>query len=324
MMKLGLLREESLVLEDGLGLITYIDQRAGDFSNFREQWNVLGEVLAHSPGGDLLDTTDLSAKTAFLNFLAQFLGDSFGRVYSVEVDAPIAVVSSSHFQAAIDTLLTKSYKPHHFYHSVKYAALTWPEYFAVKILWVHDPDVLLSLTEAQTGTVSMESRQTDAVKLSLLSQIISEISLGAEFGLSDVQRDRLICSANGLLKWLGLNALESQLKKPDGVRNVVRYTSSFNHRERVQTIGWMANHFAGQPDSATTFRGLVDALHEIMPQQIKAADASLLVDSLRGHMQRLGWCEPCFSKMLYTHLWSMHALPRTIFVVFGLESWSRI
>ena len=174
---------------------------------------------------------------------------------------------------------------------MKYAALTWPEYYAVKLLWAHNPDALLSLTETQAAAVSPQGRQADTVKLSLLSQMVSEIALGIQFGLSDVQRDRLIHSANGLLKWLGLNALESQIEKPDGVRVVVRYTSSFSHYERVQALGWMTNHFARQPDGAA-FRSLVNSLHGIMPQKISGADANLLVDSLRGHMRRLGWCEP--------------------------------
>jgi hypothetical protein len=294
MRELGLLNEQSLVLRRS-GIKGCVDQQTNDFSNFGAKWDVLGEILANTPTSDLLDTAELSANTAFLNFLAQFLSDSFGRVHSEEVDAPIAVVASSYFQESLDVLLTKSYKPQHFSHFVKYAALTWPEYFAVKILWAHDPDALLSITESQAATVSPEGRQTDTVKLSLLSQIVSEIALGVQLGLSDEQRDRLIHSTNGLLKWLGLNALESQLKKPGGVRDVFRYSSSFSHHERVQALGWMTNHFAGQPEGVT-FRSLVDSLHKIMPQEIGAADANLLVDSLRGHMRRLGWCEPWLSQ----------------------------
>jgi hypothetical protein len=99
---------------------------------------------------------------------------------------------------------------------------------------------------------------------------------------------------------MGLNALESQLKKSDGVRDIVRYTSSFSHCERILTLGWMTNHLAGQPEEASIFRGLVNSLHESMPQQITAADANLLVGSLRGHMRRLGWCEPwLFQDVIY-------------------------
>ena len=64
--------------------------------------------LANTPTGDLLDTAELSANTAFLNFLAQFLADSFGRVHSEEVDAPIAVVASSYFQESVDVTTDKT------------------------------------------------------------------------------------------------------------------------------------------------------------------------------------------------------------------------
>jgi hypothetical protein len=183
MAELGLMNNESLVLEDTPGLKSCVDQQAGDFTMFRAKWDVIGELLANTPSGDLLHTAGLSTKTAFLNFLAQFLSDSFGRVHAEEVDAPIAHVASSYFQKSIQVLLTSSDVPHHFFHAVKYAALTWPEYFAVKLLWAHDPDTLLSLTEAQAATVPTESRQSDAVKLSLLSQIVSEIALGTEFAV---------------------------------------------------------------------------------------------------------------------------------------------
>ena len=300
MRELDLLREESLVLKDAPGLKSSVDQQADDFSDFRAKWDVLGEILANTPAGDMLDTAELSGNAAFLNFLAQFLINSFGRVSAEEVDTPIAHVASSFFQKSIEVLLTASYKPHHFFYAVKYAALTWAEYYAVKILWTHDPDAVVSIAEAQAATVPAEIRRTDAVKLCLLSQIVSEIALGAEFGLQDVQRDRLIRSSNGLLKWLGLKALESRLKQPDGVREVVRYTFSFSHRERILVLGWMINHFAGHPERLAIFRGLVDSLHEILPREIDARNVNFLVDSLRGHMRRLGWCEPwLFEDVIY-------------------------
>jgi len=292
MRELGLLNEESLALKDVPGLGGCLGEQVSDFSKFMAKWEVLGEVLANSPVGDMLDTAELSTETAFLNFLAQFLSNSFGRVHAEEVDAPIAVVASSFFQESLDALLTKPYLPHHFFHPVKYVALTWPEYFAVKILWAHNPDALISITEAQASTILPDGRQTNTVMLSLLSQIVSEIALGAEFGLRDAQRDKLIQSTNGLLKWMGLNALESQLRKQNGVHDVVQYTSSFNYRERIKTLGWMTNHLAGYQDMATIFQELVESLHNILPQKITAEDANLLVDSLRGHMRSLAWCEP--------------------------------
>lgn len=196
--------------------------------------------------------------------------------------------------------MTSSLRPHDFSHFVKYAVLTWPEYFAVKILWAHDPNALLLITEAQAVTIKTESSQADAVKLSLLSQIVSEIAHGAILGLRDKQKSRLICSSNGLLKWMGLNALESHLVQPDGVRDVLRGMSSFGVQEKIQALGWMTNHFAGHPEKVTIFRGLVESLNKILPQTITKQNVNLLVDSLRSHMRRLGWCEPwLFDEVLF-------------------------
>ncbi len=292
MREVGLLIEESLVLKDTPGLKGCVDFQTSDFGNFKAKWEVLGDILADTPAGNMLDTAELSANTAFLNFLAHFLSNSFCRVHSEEVDAPISHVATSFFQKSTQELLTASYKPHHFFHPVKYTVLTWAEYFAVKILWAQDPDALVSITETQTATVQAEIRQTEAVKLSLLSQILSEVSLGAELGLPDVQKNRLLRSANGLLKWMGLNALESQLKHPDGVSEVIRCMSSFSDSEKIQTLGWMINHFGGHPDRVTIFRGLVDSLIEILPPKIDGDGADFLVHSLRGHMRRLSWYEP--------------------------------
>ena len=292
MTELGLLCAESLVLEDislMSSLIKYLDRQSYNFVDFSAKWNVLGEILAHSPAGDLIDVTDLSAKTAFLDALAFFLIESFRRTQSEEVDAPIAVVASSHFLEPIDVLLTKSYRPHHFYHPVKYAALTWPEYFAINILWSNAPDTLISIAETQA--MSLNESQT-SVKLSLLSQIVSEIAVRTEYGLQDKQRDRLTQSTNGLLKWLGLNGLEASIKDAEGARTVVQYTSLFSNSERIRIIGWLTGHFAGSPSNVAIFDCLVDSLHGILPLKLNVADASLLVDSLRGHMRRLGWCEP--------------------------------
>jgi hypothetical protein len=292
MRNLGLLKDESLVLPNAPGLKGCVDQQAGNFINFSAKWDVLGEILANSHAGDMIRTVELSAETAFLVFLAGFLNNSFGRVHNEEVDAPLAHVASTYFQKSIETLLAASYRPEHFFHPVKYAALSWSEFFAVQVLWCHVPDVLLSITEAQAATVLEESRQSDAVKLSLLSQIVSEVALGAQFGLADVQRDRLIRSPDGLLKWMGMNFLESQLEKPNGVRDVVQYTASFSHRERILVLGWMIQRSAGRRNGGTIFRALVDSLHEVLPPTITAEDSVLLVDSMRGHMRKLGWGEP--------------------------------
>ena len=74
MRNLGLLRDESLVLlQDVPGLKGCVDQQAGNFTNFSTKWDVLGEILANSYAGDMIHAVELSAESAFLTFLAEFL-----------------------------------------------------------------------------------------------------------------------------------------------------------------------------------------------------------------------------------------------------------
>ena len=210
MAALDLLKDDALALPETAGLRNCLDQKAGDFSDFTPTWEVLGEVLAHSPTGDSR-FRELESERVFLEFLARFLEASFVRAYD-EAGKELAVTDARIFREPVETLLYSSYHPDHLFHPTKYAALTWSEYFAIKFLWWYAPDNLLTIAEAQMPRVQMEPQVQDAVRLSLLSQIISEISLSVQFGVGEGQRDRLVRSDNGLLQWMGLNAIEVQLE----------------------------------------------------------------------------------------------------------------
>ncbi len=290
MAALGLLKDGSLALPETAGLRNCLNQQAGDFADFTATWEVLGEVLAHSSAGDSR-FRELESNGGFLEFLARLLGASFNRAHD-EVDKELAVMDPRLFQEPIETLLHSSFHPHHLFHPTKYAALTWPEYFAIKFLWWYAPDALLAITETQMACVPMEPQGLDAVRLSLLSQIVSDISLSVQFDIGEVQRDLLVRSSNGLLKWMGLNAIERQLDKPKGLVAVRQWVAAFSYPEQVQALGWMVHHAAGNPEKAEIYKGLVAALHEALPATIPAEELKRLVDSMRGHMQQLAWTGP--------------------------------
>lgn len=214
MAALNLLRDNSLALPETAGLRNCLDQRAGDFADFTATWQVLGEVLAHSRTEDSR-SPELESERGFLEFLARFLEASFNRAYD-GVDKELAVTDVRFFRESIETLLHSPYHPHHLFHATRYTALTWPEYFTVKLLWWYAPDVLLTVAEAQIAQVPSEPQSPDVVRLSLLSQIVSEISLSVQFDISEEQQNRLIRSSSGLLQWMGLNAIERQLEKAGG------------------------------------------------------------------------------------------------------------
>lgn len=290
MESLDLLKDNSLALPETTGLLNFLEQQEGHFEDFKDTWVVLGEVLAHSHTGDSR-FRELDSERDFLEFLAQFLEASFNRAHD-EADKELAVMEARFFQETVETLLHSSYHPHHLFYGTKYTALTWPEYFAIKFLWWYAPDALLAIAEAQMARVPLEPQGPDWVRLSLLSQIVSEIALSVQFDISEVQRDRLVRSSNGLLQWMGLNAIEMLLEKPGELTTVLQLVAAFTYPERVRALGWMVHHAARNQKKAEIYRDLVAALHETLPATIPAKELKHLIDSMRGHMRQLAWTEP--------------------------------
>ncbi|MFA6062860.1 MAG: VPA1262 family protein [Gallionella sp.] len=290
MAALNLLKDESLTLPETASLRHYLEQQAGNFENFTATWEVLGDLLAHSHNEEN-HFRELESEPDFLNLLAIFLEASFKRDHNA-LDRELAVIEAHFFLEPIQSLLQSPYKPYHLSHAIKYAALRWSEYFAIKFLWWNAPDILLEMTEAQMTCVLVEPHDSDVVRLSLLSQIVSEISLSVQFEIYEEQRDRLKSSNNGLLQWLGLNAIELQLDKPDGFVTVQRLLADFSCAEQVRALGWMVNHVAKNPDKADIYKRLVAAIHNALPPTIPSDELRHLIDFMRGHMRQLAWTEP--------------------------------
>lgn len=291
MAALGLLKDDRLVLPETAGLHSYFVQRTIDLTNFAATWETLGDVLAHSHvGADRFDA--LKSEHNFLGFLAQFLEASFNRAYDEAASNELAVMDTAFFQKPIEALLHSSYRPHHFFHTTKYTAVNWPEYFAIKFLWEGSPEALLAIAESHMVNVPVEAQSPDVMPLSLLSQIVSEISLSIEFQISEAQRDRLICSKNSLLHWMGLIALERALENSGGLASALRVISTFSHSEQIQTLGWMIHRAAGNSKTPDIYKDLVAALHKALPTTISADELRCLIDSMRGHMRQLAWAEP--------------------------------
>lgn len=303
---LGLLKDDSLVLPEAGGLRNCLDQQLGDFTDFTATWTVLGELLAHSHNEDS-HFRELESKRGILEFLVQFLSSSFDRTHD-QVDKELAVTDARFFQEPVEVLLHSAYHPHHMSHATKYTALTWSEYFTIKILWWYASDDLLAIAEAQMSSVPREPQESDVMRLSLLSQIVSEIVLSVQFDISERQRGRLVRSSSGLLQWLGLNAIEMQQEKSGGLTTVLQLVAAYSYPDRIQALGWMVNRSARKPEKVEFYNGLVAALHEALPATILADELRRLVDSMRGHMRTLAWAEPwLFQDLIFPLLQSDRA-----------------
>lgn len=290
MVTLRLFKDDSIALHNSAGLRNCLHHLGGNFADFKETWEILGDVLAHSRTEDR-QYREIKSESGFLDFLTGFLQESFIRANN-SADKEFAVLEARYFRDPVEALLYSPSRVDHLFHPTKYAALTWPEYFAIKFLWWYSPDTLLAMFETQAAAMPMDSQGSDVVRISLLSQIASEISLSIQFDISDSQRDRLARSSNGLLQWMGLSAIERQLEKPGGLVATLSLVNAFNYPERVRALGWMVNHAARDPNKAEIYKGLVAALHGAMPPTVTAEELKRLVDSMRGHMRQLAWAEP--------------------------------
>ena len=293
MAALGLLKDQSLALPEATELRHFIDLQAGDFTNFTPTWEVLGELLAHSRAGDTR-LESVSSCSNFLTFLIHFLERSFDRAHSA-TSKEIAVVEARFFRGELDTFLHGSYRPEHLFHATKYTALSWPEFFAVKLLWWYSPKALVALAKAEMLKVPQESQDpqnTDVMRLSLLSQIVSAISLSVQFKIDQSQLDALNHSGNGALRWMGLNALNRALETTDGFAASLQVVDTFSYPDQVKALGWMINKAARDPKTAQIYTNLVAAIHRALPTPLLKSDLELLVDAMRGHMRQLSWAEP--------------------------------
>jgi len=140
MVALDLLKNDSLALPDTAGLRNCLDQQADEFTDFSKTWEVLGELLAYSSIEDS-SLRVFESEFGFLQFLARFLETSFNRAYD-QMEKEFAVMGARFLRNSLDTLLHSSHKPDRCFHPTKYSALTWAEYFAIRILWWYAPDAL--------------------------------------------------------------------------------------------------------------------------------------------------------------------------------------
>lgn len=288
MAALNLLKGDTFVLPDGL--CRCINKQSIDFKNFAATWEVLGEVLARSNVEDEVKI-DFSSQDNFLKFLSQYLKNAFNRKHG-KVREELSVIDVGFFQKSLDECLRSSSHIDHLFHPTKYAALTWSEYYAIKILWRYAPNDLLIIAQEQISSLPKDVDERSVVPLSLLSQIVSEISLSIQFGISEDQRSCLVQSTGDLFSWMGLCAIEQQLETLEGRDSVLLFLRNFPDFERVRALGWMIHRATLSSNKSDIYQALIAELKGVLPEKLDKKGLQNLVDSMRGHMRQLAFTEP--------------------------------
>ncbi|WP_455923057.1 VPA1262 family protein [Pseudomonas putida] len=290
--ELNLLDGESLRVPETLDFEACVSGLSTSEDASQQRWEIVAEILAHSPHGDSPWGAACGQKDAFFDFLEGSLKSAFSRISDVATDTSFESVHPHLFQQDLESFLRGSYSHEHFRYRIKYQALTWADVYAIKILWHSAPEKLVKLSERCAITLDKEQHHRDAIKLSLLSQIVGEVSLAIAFGIKDEQRDCLLRSANGLLKWMGLASLREASKNGDGAKQAVVSLASFDRQTRIRMMCWLLSGLALKKGSGESVGIVRHALYDTLPSKLDKKEAEFLVESLRGHMRELGWSEP--------------------------------
>ncbi|MFJ4088460.1 VPA1262 family protein [Pseudomonas psychrophila] len=292
MSELCLLDGESLRIPKTPGLEACIKGLSIGEDYSQEWWEVVAETLAHTPSGDTQWAAIGALNISFIDFLEGVLNDAFLRISDVPNDTSFASVEPRLFQQDLEIFLCGSYSYEHFRYTIKYPTLTWADVYAVKILWGVAPEKLVKVSERYAATLDNEAHHRDAIKLSLLSQIVGEVSFAIAIGINNEQKESLLQSANGFLKWMGLASLRDASKSLSGAKQVVERLASFDQQESIRIMCWLLSGLAKVQGSEMSFGIVRQALYDALPPMLGKKDADSLVSSLLGHMRKLGWSEP--------------------------------
>ena len=290
--QLGFLQGESLngdKFVNCANIFSFLGQIDG--VTFNQYWDITGNILANTPSGDLLDSYEISDVDALCNALLIFLKGKITEEYLDDFDAQDAFSFYQRLNDSMDKVM--NYRGvWEFYHGMKFNAISWADFYAIKILWYKNPNLLLDfIEEANKSILGDDTYNREKIKIySILAQTISEIALNVEFNLTVDQIAILINRNNNFIKWLGYCALESAIAKND---NALATVNSMHKSEKIIVMGWIINRIPIKDvDKNPLFSRLVDEYILYFPSVLVKEDVTLCINSLWGSIRRLGWCEP--------------------------------
>jgi len=214
------------------------------------------------------------------------LSNSFQRNH-LNDDNEVSVIDPTYFRKTLVELIQSSIWVRNFFQSTKYSALTWAEFYTIKYLWQYEPKLLIDIAERELVT---DFNSTKIVELSLLGQIVSEISLNLEFNsISNEQLQILLASKIAFLRWLGWNALEQSVISSSDLAKINKSLANFEYTEKIQFIAWILNRNHESTDFADIYKNILDVLWIVFPEHIAYEDLETFIDAARGHMHKLTW-----------------------------------
>ena len=295
------LREKGLYHDDFIrdidpsGLKSVIDATNLSKVDLSIYWGEIGEVLSRT-FTKCYDVDYFSSNTIFLNSLASILDATFNRPTDENNKHELSVISPSYFHQALPELLYSSMAPHHFSLGIKQSLLTWGDYFCIQYLWEYDSTSLVKIVDVQIQELNKDFIEKDIIRLSVLGQILREMSQTIELGqTNDLQLKALLCSNNDFLKWLGWCVLEKRVISSCDLCII----DTLSNQEQCIFIGWLINRNSNLEES---FSKLVKELHQRLPNKLELPQLKSTINSMLGHIKQLSWAEPWISRKILVPL----------------------
>lgn len=258
-----------------------------EVSDFNSWWDAMGTLLAHSSAGNYvmeLGTNPSVPNDALSNLFVEYLrpnrADAIQPLHSGPIADSIKEMQSSH-----EELLQTHRHRHHAYHE-RFTMLSWGDQYALKVLWYFAPQALVRWMEQQAAGPNDGNRRRQL----LLFQAISHISLGTEFGCSDVQLDALLSSSNHYVQWLGFAALETLLQEDHKLLPRIQDVRHLSQVQKACVLGWLLTR-RGR-DTTPLRIAIIAELHQMLPQQIDKGALVALLDSMRNPLGRIYEANP--------------------------------
>lgn len=294
--KLGLLINGTLQLKN-LNDFPELALKKYSFENFKNEWDLFGELLARSSEVNTF-VTELIQIKGFLSNLSKFISEAFRREIE-KTDTDLSVMDPNVLIMPLDELLQSGKQLYYLTRFTKFSLLTWAEYYAVELLWEHDPKLLITLFEKEILKLSGNINLNNIAQVLIISQIVSNIAMSVELKTTDDQLETLLISENGFVQWLGLCALEVKFQQIKDIKFLKEKLYSFRDSQQIKFLGWMINRLPEKQAENTLYQDLILALHLKLPQILSQEDLRNMIDAMRGHMRELGYTEPwLFSDIL--------------------------
>lgn len=280
---------------DPNGLKSFLDATDLSKVDFSSYWRAIGELLSRMVS-ECHDADYFSSRTSFLDSLLSILKETFSREGDGDTKRELSVISPSYFKQTLSDLLHSSNAPHHFSLGVKQSLLTWGEYFCIQYLWAYDPVSLLKVVDAQAKELNNEFNEfneSDSIRLSVLGQVLREISFTIELRqTNNHQIAALLGCNNEFLKWLAWCELDYRVASSNNLDII----NILPRNKQCIFIGWLINRYSKTDRNESLFNKLVDELHQRLPDEVELPLLRNTIDSMRGHMKQLSWAEPWISR----------------------------